>query len=208
MPRQSTDTGGGGFTPEFGSHDVICCQLVDFGTHDKEWKGKTVGKVNKVNFGFEFINETMDGENGEFNPIWGAQFTNSLSKKANLRGILEGWRGKQFTEEELKGFDLSKLLGMPCTLVIQPNTNGNPKIQAIMRAKDLVGKRDVHEYWVEEGCFENEIPDWMPEWMMDEIKSSYEFRVGFDFDTKEAEQLPNEQPSHIPPFGDDDDIPF
>lgn len=211
MGRTATaQGGGGGFKPEFGVHRAVCCQLVDFGTSDKEWQGKIIGNVNKVNIGFEFVDEKIDGEKGQYSPVWGAQFTNSIGKKANLRGLLEGWRGKPFTDEELKGFDLSKLLGLPCMLVIQPNSKGNPKIQAITKAKEnFSGERDLHEFWVEEGCFDNPMPEWMPEWMADEIKKSYEFREGFDFENKQTDVLPTEhQDDEIDDEFNDDDIPF
>ena len=44
------------------------------------------------------------------------RYTMSLSKKANLRRDLASWRSRDFTEEELKGFNLSKLVGINCFL--------------------------------------------------------------------------------------------
>ena len=203
----SSGSGGGGFKPAVGMHNVVCCQIVDFGTHDKEWQGKIIGKVNKVNFGFEFVDVKLESENGTYSPIWGAQFTNSLGKKANLRSLLEGWRGKPFTDEEAKGFDLSKLIGLSCVLVIQPNSKGNPKIQAIAKAPaPFQGEREPREFWVEKGCFDADIPDWMPEWMKEEVQNCYEFTDGFDFDKQgEPEPLPSE---HEEEEIEDDDIPF
>lgn len=208
MGRHATSKGGGGgFRPEVGMHNVICCQIVDFGTHDKEWQGKIIGKVNKVNFGFEFVDITLESDKGPYHPIWGAQFTNSLGKKSSLRPLLEGWRGKPFTKEEAEDFDLSKLLGLSCVLIIQPNANNNPKIQAIAKAPaPFEGKRELREFWVEEGCFDNDVPDWMPDWMKEEINSCYECTEGFDFDSKP-------EPSHgieltEPPEEDFGEIPF
>lgn len=206
MSRTATSKGGGGgFRPEVGMHNVVCCQLVDFGTHDKEWQGNIIGKVNKVNFGFEFVDVNLESENGTYHPIWGAQFTNSLGKKANLRGLLEGWRGKPFTDEEAGGFDLSKLLGLSCILVIQPNSKGSPKIQAIAKAPaDFQGDRELREFWVEEGCFDQDTPEWMPDWMKEEIQSCYECKEGFNFDSAEPQASAEPLPEPI----DDDDIPF
>ena len=45
-------------------------------------------------------------------------YTLSLHKKATLRQHLEAWRGRKFKPEELKGFDLEKLLGANCQLQI------------------------------------------------------------------------------------------
>lgn len=40
------------------------------------------------------------------------RFTLSLHEKSRLRPFLEAWRGKKFTPEELKGFDLENLMGV------------------------------------------------------------------------------------------------
>ena len=205
MSRYATDSGGGGgFKPEFGIHNVICCQLVDMGTTDKEWEGKVIGKVNKINFGFEFVDVTKESEKGSYHPLWGQQFTNSLGKKANLRKLLDGWRGQAFTPEELKKFNLGNLLGLSCQLVIQPNGKGNPKIASIVKSSEkLVGERELHEFWVEEGCFDEDLPEWMPEWMAGDIKQCDECATGFG--AKEAAYAPSEP---LPNEVDDDDIPF
>lgn len=210
MARNATASGGGGggFKPEIGIHNVICTQLVDFGTTDKEWEGKIIGKVNKINFGFEFVDVEMESESGTYSPIWGAQFTNSLGKKANLRGLLEGWRGRPFTEEELAGFDLSVLLGLSCRLVIGPNGKGNPKISSIVKSKEkFEGSRDLHEFWVEEGCFDNEIPEWMLQWMREDVQKCDEFVHGFGGEATPAAGQSDAEPLPSHP-GEDDEVPF
>lgn len=44
------------------------------------------------------------------------RYTASLHEKSKLRPELESWRGRAFTEDELKEFDLEKLLGANCLL--------------------------------------------------------------------------------------------
>ena len=52
-------------------------------------------------------------------------FTVSLHEKANLRKFLSAWRGRDFTTEEAKAFDVSKLLGAYCMVnVTESETNG------------------------------------------------------------------------------------
>lgn len=204
MSRYSTDSGGGGgFKPEFGIHNVICCQLVDFGTTDKEWEGKIVGKVNKINIGFEFVDIDLEGENGDkYHPVWGIQQTNKLVTKANLRGLLEGWRGKAFTTDELKSFDLDVLLGLSCALVIGPNSKGNPKVTAISKINTkLEGKRECKSFWIDED-WDRSVPDWLPEWMQERINDSDEAR-GL---TGEQEVVAHDTVQ--PPAEYEDDIPF
>jgi hypothetical protein len=47
-----------------------------------------------------------------------ATFTNSLHEKSRLRPMLEAWRGRKFTNEELDGFDLEKLIGANCQVQV------------------------------------------------------------------------------------------
>lgn len=44
------------------------------------------------------------------------RYTLSLGENAQLRADLKSWRGKDFTPEELAGFDISKVLSAPCML--------------------------------------------------------------------------------------------
>jgi hypothetical protein len=57
------------------------------------------------------------------------RYTASLAGKAHLRQLLESWRGRCFTSEELEGFHLKNILGVPCYLNITQTIN--PKSQQI-----------------------------------------------------------------------------
>jgi hypothetical protein len=39
-----------------------------------------------------------------------------MNEKSNLRHDLEGWRGRQFTDEEAEDFDTRNVLGKPCMI--------------------------------------------------------------------------------------------
>jgi len=45
-------------------------------------------------------------------------YTLSLHERAALRKDLESWRGRAFTEKELDGFDLERLLGVNCQIQV------------------------------------------------------------------------------------------
>jgi hypothetical protein len=66
----------------------------------------------KIRLTFELPTElkVFDEEKGEQPTVLGKKYTLSLSEKAFLRKDLESRRGKQFTEEEMKGFDIAKLV--------------------------------------------------------------------------------------------------
>jgi hypothetical protein len=65
----------------------------------------------------------VDGK--EMPMVISKSYTVSLHEKANLRKELAQWRGRDFTEEEAKGFDISKLVGAYCMVnVTTSETNG------------------------------------------------------------------------------------
>jgi hypothetical protein len=67
---------------------------------------------------WEIPDETIDIDGKPMPRAISGTYTLSLGEKASLRKMLEGWRGRVFTELELKGFDLGNVLGAPCMLGI------------------------------------------------------------------------------------------
>lgn len=117
MGRFSTE-GSKSFTPPpVGTHVARCFKIVDIGTQRGEFQGKPTER-NQVILFWELPDEMVDTDDGQRPSIVTKFFTNSLNEKANLRADLEAWRGRAFTAEELKSFDLSKILGAPCLMTI------------------------------------------------------------------------------------------
>ncbi len=48
-------------------------------------------------------------------------YTASLHEKAKLRAELKNWRGKEFTFDELVGFELETVVGAPCMISVVHN---------------------------------------------------------------------------------------
>lgn len=118
MSLIASDTGGGDFKliPS-GVHIGRCFRIVDLGTQEEDFQGE-MKLMPKVAIYWELHGEDDEGKPlvmDDGNPmfIW-QEFTKSLGQKAKLRAALESWRGKPFTEDELKGFDISKLLNAYC----------------------------------------------------------------------------------------------
>ena len=131
MSLIASDTGGGDFkrVPP-GVFTARCFSVIDLGTQEVEFKGE-VKHQRKVQISWELYGEDEEGnklvtDDGEPMSI-SKRYTLSLSEKSRLRPDLEAWRGKQFTEDELKGFDLQTLLGVVCFLNIT-HTEKNGKI--------------------------------------------------------------------------------
>jgi len=113
-----------------GVHKARCIKVIDLGTQKKDYKG-TVSWKHEVMVVFE----TPDQTNDTSEPLTISKWYNlSLHEKSNLGIDLTSWRGRAFSEIEKKGFDIAKLVGVPCTLnVIQGNKNN--KIGSVMSIK-------------------------------------------------------------------------
>ncbi len=104
----------GNFTPApEGLWAAVCVDVVDLGILKSEYQGKT-RSVHKCRIAWE-ISEKMEDDRPF---IVGKRYTLSLHAKATLHADLKAWRGKPFTKEELEGFDLEKVIGAPCQLMI------------------------------------------------------------------------------------------
>ena len=124
-----SDTGGGDFkpTPE-GNHLARCYRIVDLGTQEGSYMGQP--KLSReLQVTWEIYAADEHGEAvamPDGRPYSTTKtYTASLSEKANLRKDLKAWRGQDFTPDELKAFDVSKLLGAACMLNIVHTAKGD-----------------------------------------------------------------------------------
>jgi hypothetical protein len=129
-----SDNGGGGTFEQapVGAHVARCIKLIDIGTHHGEYEG--VPNVrHQIIVGWELPGELIQTGDYAGQPFTVSEFyTLSLSEKSKLRPMLESWRGKPFTEDELRGFDLANLLGKPCMIQVGRNKKDRAKVQAVM----------------------------------------------------------------------------
>ncbi len=129
-----SDNGGGGTYEQapIGAHIARCIGLIDIGTHHGEYEG--VPNVRRqVIVKWELSNELISEGDFAGKPFTVSEFyTLSLGEKANLRKVLTSWRGKDFTDDELKGFDLKNVLNKPCQLQVGRNKKDRAKVLAVM----------------------------------------------------------------------------
>lgn len=126
------DSGGGNFKRvPAGAYIGRCYSLIDLGT--QLTSGQYGDKLqHKIRIGWELFGEDEQGQplivdvGGKQMPMTiSKSYTVSLHEKAGLRKDLQAWRGREFTEEEAKAFDVSKLLGAYCMVnVTTSDTNG------------------------------------------------------------------------------------
>jgi hypothetical protein len=106
--------GGGNFTPApEGLWPAVCVDVVDMGILKQSYNG-TEKQVHKCRLVWEISEKMADGRRF----IVGKRYTVSLHEKSGLHKDLKSWRGKAFTADELKGFDVEKVIGVPCRLLI------------------------------------------------------------------------------------------
>lgn len=186
---------------EAGVHQAICIRYYDLGTQYMEMFQTAARKVLLM---WELPDERITINDKDLPRAISKEYTLSLHKKANLRSDLESWRGKKFTEKELDGFDLDKILKANCMLNVIHNEKGYAQVAAVMPLmKDRETKKSenpVHYFSFDDG--EVAIPEGTPEWIANKIKNSDEWA---SFNDPNYEAPPNDEES--PPL-DDDPIPF
>lgn len=189
MSLIAKDKGGTDFKPvPAGTHVAVCTLVADMGVQPT---GKFKPKP-QVYIRWELPNEVTswkdsDGKDHSGPMVIGKKYTVSLSEKANLRGDLESWRGKMFTEQELAGFDIKNILGKACMLGVTHNTVGNKtyaNISAVMglpkntppptpSVTPLAYDLDTHS----DATFQK-LPGWLQEAIGNRVKSDTARTVG------------------------------
>lgn len=115
-----------------GAYPARCVRIIGLGTQRGEWAGKPTKRIQVI-ISWELPTELI--EDGDFagQPYMVSKFyTQSLGETANLRKHLASWRGRDFTKEELEGFDLSNIAGKTCMVSIIHNEKGKAKVDGIM----------------------------------------------------------------------------
>lgn len=178
MSLEAKDSGGQDFEPlSENIHHAVCSRIYDLGTQHSEMFGTD---SHKVLITWEVPGETIEIDGEDVPRIISKEYTLSLSKKSNLRPALEAWRGKKFSEKELQGFNVEKLVGANCQLQIvhvkkEDKTYGN--IAAIMAlpkgTEKITAFNGTHVYKIEDS---NNFPDSTPEWIKKKIMNSKEWK--------------------------------
>lgn len=127
------NNGGGDFEqPPIGTHVARCIKVIDIGTQKGEYQGQATSKRQCI-IGFELPDELMTTGDYAGKPFTVSKFyTASLHEKSTLRKDLANWRGRDFTEQELTGFESKNIIDKPCLLSLTANDKGRTKITGVM----------------------------------------------------------------------------
>jgi len=180
-------------------------RVIDLGTQKSEYMGQ-VKMLRKVKFFWELHGDELKTDDGK--PlIQTRNYTLSLGDKASLRKDLESWRGKSFTDDELRGFDLRNLLDKWCMVTVQHRTanNGNTYADAvaITPVPAIVQKAGMPQgvnpcVLFDLQKFDQEVFDSLSQGLKDQIMLSAEYRNTFTDVNKKLQDA-----AII-----DDDVPF
>ncbi len=192
-----------------GNYPARCYQMIQIGTVMENINGENK-LLNKVRIGWELPTEkkVFKEENGEQPYVISEEYTLSMNEKSNLRKMLASWRGKDFSEEEAKAFDITKLLGVQCMInVIHKASKSDAtriyeKISSVstipkgMTVPEQINPSMVLSY----DNFDFSIYENLPDFIKAKIKTSVEFA---------AMQQPNSVGIHQQqPAEAIDDLPF
>lgn len=217
-----------------GQHMGRLVSITELGTHLKtfSWKEK---EVNEIRLCFELYPQDADDEfvyqsevetkDKDWN-VTGIEkkpfllfktYTNSLSGQARLRQDLESWRGKSFTDEELKGFHVKKCLWIGALISIEQNEgkdkNGKPNGKTYSNMKsisrlpkimvqalpEMLTKPYIYAIGISQSDFEDDqkeggIFDILGERTVEKIKESKEYKTAME---GVPEQMEKEAESEI-----------
>jgi hypothetical protein len=124
---KNESNGGGYESLPVGQYKAACYRIVDVGTHNETYEGETSKRHSVFIYWETPDNKMSDGK--PFSIM--KQYTLSLNEKSALFRDLCSWRKKKFTDEELKGFDLTNILGCTCEIEVELTSGGNPKVTAV-----------------------------------------------------------------------------
>lgn len=182
--------------------------MVHIGTIMETYQGESKLQ-NKVRIQWELPTElkVFNEEAGEQPYTLGKEFTLSLNEKATLRKFLESWRGKPFTEEEGRAFDITVLLDKPCMLnVIHKVSKASGKVYAEIASVSPMMKgiacpdRLTDLFTFSYDPFEQWRFDALPEWLKDKVRGSVEYQHHISGDARHIE-TPAAEP-------EEDSLPF
>jgi len=210
MALIAKNEGGGSYPPiPAGLHHAVCSAIYDLGTQYNQVFNKSNRQV-LIQWELPEIRIEVDGQS--MPKATSKKYSLSLHEKSNLRKDLENWRGRTFTDKELEGFDLLKLLGVNCLLqVIHHKKDGKvyARITAVLPLQKGTEKRQAENQLK---CFsledDNDIPEDTPNWIREIIEDSEEWRdrksLPSEHDDNFEDSVPLSAYDNIP----DDDIPF
>ena len=196
---------------ESGVYTAVSYALIDLGLQKNEKFDKTQRKFRLI---WNILDEYVEVNGEKLARTMSKEYSFSLHEKSSLRKDLQAWRNKEFTEDELNGFNLLNILNKACQLqIIKEEKNGNTynnivAIMALPKGTQITGLNETYYFDIEN---KETWTNWkkIPQWIRDTIKKAENYeesglKVYIDaFETEQDKQAENDEF-----FIAEDDLPF
>ena len=195
---------------EGGVYTAISSAIIDLGLQTSEKFQKTQRKFMMI--------WTIKGEEVEINGekllrTMSKEYSFSLNEKSTLRKDLQAWRGKVFTDEELRGFNLINILNKACQLqIILEEKNGKQYnniagIMSVPKGTVIDELQNTYHFDIED---ESTYMNWsnIPTWIQERIKKAENY-VDSNLEKFVLEYENNVKEVHTDnELNTEDDLPF
>ena len=161
---------------EAGVYMAVCIGFIDLG---EQYSEMFKSYSNKGMYIWELPGETIEIDGEQKLRQLSKEFTISGSKKSNLRGFIESWNSKSYSDDEFMEFDLFEQVGKSCQLnVVLSESKEYSNVDNLMpipkgfpspTTETKLIKWDM-ENWNDEVFAE------LPEWIQEKIKKSTQYQ--------------------------------
>ena len=144
---------------EGGTYHGVCIGVVDVGTQ----VSALYGAKRQIIITWELPEVLGEDSKPRLQTHW---YNMTLHDGSRLFLDLSAWRGKDFTSEELAGFDVCNIIGANCFLSIGIKPNGKPDVKSVSKLTKTTPKvepvRPTFCHSIDESGFnfDEKVPDW------------------------------------------------
>lgn len=161
---------------EPGVYMAVCVGVVDLG---EQYSEKFKNYSNKVKFVWALPGETVEIDGRTEERQLSKEFTFSVSKKGALRGFLQSWNGRTYTDEEFGELDVFDQLGKACQLqVVLNDTKEYSNVENLMpipKGMPAPVSQTPYITW-DMSNWDDEAFSRLPEWTQEQIRKSTQYQ--------------------------------
>lgn len=188
------------------TYPAVCYALIDLG---EQYSAQFEKYSDQIAIGWEIIGETITVDGEEIPRSFFNTYNKSLNQKAKLRKDLVSWRGKEFSADELKEFNLRNIVGIPCMIqIIHKKSADGTRTYANLGSVTKIPKGfPVPKGQLKPVIYDIESDDpakveELPQWMADKIKASRTYAFYLEAWNKKPKlvELPDDEEDGQLPF--------
>ena len=155
---------------------AVCVGVIDLG---EQYSEKFKNYSNKVKFVWALPGETIEIDGKTEERQLSKEFTISASKKGSLRGFLESWNSRTYSDEEFGEVDLFGQLGKACQLqVVLNDTQEYSNVANLMplpKGMPIPTSQTTFITW-DMDAWDDTAFEKLPAWTQDQIKKSTQYQ--------------------------------